>query len=122
MNWRNYTRGLTLSTLIFGALLLILTIFTSPEQGMFTIILYYTSIFFFVMGLSSLIIFFARKWWTHGEVIYTAVKVSLRQGFLFSTFLISLFVLSSFRLLTWWDGAILAVSFVLIELFFKARR
>jgi hypothetical protein len=99
-----------------------LTIFTSPESGMVTIILYYVSIFFFLMGLSALILFLLRKWWSHNEVIFSNVKTSVRQGFLVSTFVVSLLVLSSFSLLTWWDGLILAVSFFLIELFFKVRR
>lgn len=121
MNWRNFTRGLSISTLIFGGLLLGLTIFVSPDSGPVTIILYYVSLFFFVMGVSALFLFLYRKWWTHNEVIFSNVKTSIRQGFLFSAFVCSILALSSMGLLTWWDGLILAISFVLIELFFKVR-
>lgn len=122
MNWRNFTRGLSLSTLIFGGLLLGLTIFASPEQGMLTIIIYYISIFFFILGLTALLLFLFRKWWTHHELIFSNVKISIRQGFLVATLIVSLLLLSSLELLTWWDGLILTISFFLIELFFKVRR
>lgn len=121
MNWRNFTRGLSLITLIFGGLTLLLTIFTSPDQGPFTIILYYVSVFFFTMGLSSLVLFLYRKWWTHNEVIFGNVKTSVRQGFLMAFFVVSILALSSMNLLTWWDASILAISFLLIDLFFRVR-
>ena len=53
MNWRNFTRGMSISTLIFGGVLLGLTIFTSPESGMVTIGFYYISLFMFLMGLNA---------------------------------------------------------------------
>lgn len=121
MNWRNFTRGLSLSTLIFGGLLLGLTIFASPDQGPATIVIYYISLFFFLMGLSALTLFLYRKWWTHNEIIYANVKTSIRQGFLMAAFICSILALSSMQLLTWWDASIMAVSFLLIELFFKVR-
>lgn len=122
MHWQNFNRGLSLSTLMFAGILLALTIFASPEQGSFTIIFYYVAIFFFVLGLVTLIIFNVSKWWNHGERVFDAAKVSLRQGILVSLFAVSLLLMSSMGLLNWWDGIILAISFLLIELFFKTRR
>lgn len=122
MHWRNFTKGLALSTLIFGGILLFLTIFASPEQGTFTIVFYYLALFGFLLGLATLIIFSFYKWWSHSEVVFAAAKSSLRLGLLFSLFIVALLLLSSMQLLTWWDGIILAISFVLIEVFFKARR
>lgn len=122
MNWRNFTRGLSISTLLFGGVLLGLTIFTSPENGMVTIGFYYISLFMFLMGLSTLVLFFIQRWWHHNDVVFSAVKNALRQGLLFSSFVIALLMLSSMQLLTWWDGIILAISFILIEIFFKSRR
>jgi amino acid transporter len=122
VNWRNFTRGLLVSTLLFGGVLFGLTLFTSPDRGLVAISFYYIALFFFVMGLTTLILFYAHKWWHHNEVSLPIVKGALRQGVLLSVFLISLLVLSSMQLLTWWDGAILAISFILLELFFKARR
>ena len=122
MNWHNFTRGLSTSTLLFGGILLFLTIFTSPDSGSVTIGFYYIALFLFLMGLSTLVIFYIQKWWKHNEVSFVVVKNALRQGFLFSLFLNSLLLLSSMQLLTWWDGVILAICIVLIEIFFKSRR
>jgi hypothetical protein len=121
LNWQNFIRGLTLCTLIFGAALLLLTFTTSPERGPITIGLYFVSLFLFILGLSAISGFYVRRWWFHNEIIFENVKISIRQSVLFSAFIASLLALSSMRLLTWWDGVILGISFLLIELYFKTR-
>ncbi|MDD3678898.1 MAG: hypothetical protein PHT36_01485 [Patescibacteria group bacterium] len=122
MNWRNFTRGLSVSTLVFGVLTFVLTIFSSPERGLSLIIVYYVSLLLFLMGLFTLIIFLLRKWWMHNEIIFTNVKASIRQGFLIALLICFLLLLSSLQLLTWWDGGILVLSFILLELFLRNKR
>jgi amino acid transporter len=121
LNWQNFIRGLIVSTLIFGGILLGLTFFSSPEKGLVTIVLYYVSVFFFAFGLAGMIGFTIRRWWMHNEMLFENVKISVRQGILLSGFLASLLALSAMRLLTWWDGLILAISFLLVEMYFKTR-
>lgn len=121
MNWQNYIRGLIISTLIFGGILLGLTFFASPEKGAVTIIFYYVSLFFFIFGLIAIFGFLIRRWWMHNEMLFENVKISIRQAALVSSFSASLLALSAMRLLTWWDGLILAISFLLIEMYFKTR-
>lgn len=120
MNWQNFIRGLITSTLIFGAILLFLTLLSAPENSA-TIVLYFVSLFFFLVGIAAISGFYFRKWWTHNELIFENVKISTRQAILFSFFCLALLALSAARLLNWWDGVILAVSFVLIEMYFKTR-
>lgn len=74
------------------------------------------------MGIFAILGFLVRKWWTHNEIVFENVKTSVRQSFLLSLFICCLLILSSMQLLTWWDAFILAISFMLIELFFKTRR
>ncbi len=121
MTWRNFISGLSISTLIFGGLLLGLTLFVPPESGPATLVLYYASVFFFVMGTATIFLFSYRRWRSHNEVIFANVKTSIRQGFLVAAFVCSVLLLSSMRLLNWWDASILAVCFLLVELFFKTR-
>lgn len=121
MNWQNFTRGLIVSTLIFGGILLGLTFLSSPEKGSVTVVLYYLSIFFFLLGLMAVIGLLVRRWWMHNEVSFENVKISIRQAVLFAGFICALLALSAMRLLTWWDGLILGISFLLIELYFKTR-
>jgi amino acid transporter len=121
VNWQNFIRGLIVSTLIFSALLLFLTFFASPEKGAITIIVYYVSMFFFFFGIAAIINFLIRRWWMHNEVLFDNVKTSIRQSVLFSGLIVSLMALSAMRLLTWWDGLIMGISFLLIELYFKTR-
>lgn len=121
MNWQNYLKGLLISTLLFGGVLLFLTIFLGPQQGVAIIVTYYISIFFFTLGLTAISGFLIRRWWMHNEVLFGSVKISIRQAFLFSCFAVSCLLLSSLRLLNIWDGVILGISFVLIEMYFRAR-
>lgn len=120
MNWQNFIRGLSVSTLIFGGILLFLTLLTTPENGV-TVILYFVSLFFFLLGIAAIAGFMFRKWWFHNELLHQNVRVSVRQAILFSFFVLSALALSVMRLLTWWDGLILAISFGLIELYFKTK-
>lgn len=121
LNWQNFIRGLIVSTLIFGLLLFFLTLTQSPDESVVTVVIYLVSVFFFAMGLAAIFGFYARRWWQHNEVLFENVKISIRQAILFSGFLVGILALSAMRLLTWWDGVILAISFILIELYFKTR-
>lgn len=109
------------STLIFGGILLGMTLFLSPDKGVVTVVLYYASFFIFVAGLATIVNFFVRRWWMHNEVVFGNIKISMRQGLLFSVFITSLLLLSSMKLLTWWDALIIFFSVLLIELYFKTR-
>lgn len=121
MNYRNYLKGLSFTTLVFGGALMFLSIFLSPQNGFGTILSYYIAAFFFILGVAAIFGFYFRRWWSHNEVIFTNVKISIRQAFLLALFVSVLLLLSSLRLLNIWDGVILAISFFLVELYFKSR-
>lgn len=121
MNWKNYIRGLLVSTLIFGAILMFMTLVLSPGSGMVVVVLYLLTTFFFIMGIAAVLDFFWTKWWNHNEVGFETVKSSLRHGILISGFLISILALRAFRVLNWLDAVVLLSCFVLLEMYFRAR-
>lgn len=121
MNWKNYIRGLLVSTLIFGGILIFLNVFTSPSEGMITVSIYLASVFFFLMGLAAICDFYWSRWWNHNEVVFENIKTSLRHGILISGFLTSMALLSAFRVLNWLDAAVLFTCFVLLEVYFRTR-
>lgn len=121
MDWQNFIKGLLVSTLIFGGVLFAMTILFSPEKGGVIIALYYFSFFMFITGLSVITNFFIRRWWMHNEVVFSNIKTSMRQGVLFALLLTALLLLSSMKLLTWWDGLIVVFSLALVELYFKTK-
>jgi hypothetical protein len=121
LNWKNYIRGLLVSTLIFGAILVFLNIFTNPGEGMITVTIYLASIFFFLMGLSAICDFFWSRWWNHNEVVFENIKTSLRHGILISGFFTSILLLQAFRVLNWLDAAVLLICFILLEVYFRTR-
>lgn len=121
MDWQNFIRGLLVSTIVFGLILLGMTVFLSPEKGGVAIAVYYVSFSFFIAGFATIINFFVRRWWMHNEVVFGNIKNSIRQGSLFSIFVTLCLLLSSMRLLTWWDALIVVFSLLLVELYFKTR-
>lgn len=98
-----------------------MTFVVSPDENMVSVILYLVSISVFTFGVATILGFYLRRWWMHNEVLLSNVKLSVRQGALIAAFGTALMILAAMRLLTWWDAIILAVSFVLIELYFKSR-
>ena len=121
MNYRNFIRGLLVTTILFGGVVLFMTFFVSPEANMVSVILYILSTGIFIFGIATILGFYIRRWWMHNEVLLSNVKLAVRQGALVAVFSMALLILSAMRLLTWWDAIILAVSFLLIELYFKSR-
>jgi hypothetical protein len=121
LNWKNYIRGLLVSTLIFGGIIIFLNIFTSPAAGMVTVSIFLASVFFFLMGIIAVIDFFWSRWWNHNEVVFENIKTSLRHGILGSGFLTSILILRAFRVLNWIDAAVLLICFLLLEVYFKTK-
>lgn len=122
MNYRNYLSGLSVTTLIFGAILTFLTLFLEPGKGIGVIAFYFIALFFFVLGLTAILGFYFRKINSHNEIGFSNIRISIRQASLFALFVCLLLLLSASRLLNLWDGVILGISFLLIELYFKSRR
>jgi len=121
LNWKNYIRGLLVSTLIFGAILIFLNIGTNPASGMTTVIIYLVCVFFFLMGIFAIGDFYWNRWWNHNEVVFENIKVSLRHGILIAAFFDSLLLLRAFRVLNWLDAAVLLICFILLEMYFKTK-
>ena len=82
---------------------------------------FYGSLFFGLVGTLTLIGYYGRVLASRGEVIYANIGVSFRQAVLIAFAVVALLILQSFRLLTWWDGGLLVVAIMLLELYFRAK-
>jgi len=107
----------------FAAWILVLRQIDPDKAGFLGQALFYASTFLFFAGL--LILFFTwmrRKIGGSDESALVCIGISFRQGILMSLLLVGLLILQQYRILVWWDGALLVAGIFLVELYFLTRR
>jgi len=78
--------------------------------------LFYLSLFIALSGTIALIGFFLRAVVLKKELIFNLVKISFRQSFLLSLFIVILLALKSQDLFTWLNLSLLIIIFAILEL------
>lgn len=122
MSLRTYLWGITLAALLcwiaFGLVLTGIDPFQADLAGLST---FFVSLFFALLGSFTFIGFWLRVKITKGEVVYAHIGTSFRQGILLSLACIGLLLLQAARVLTWWDGTLLVLAILLVELYFRTK-
>jgi len=124
MTLKSYLWGIRIGTVLSFAAWVMVILYINPEKsGVAGQALFYASTFLFFAGV--LILFFTwmrRKARDDDEIAFTYLGTSFRQGILMALLLIGLLVLQQYRLLIWWDGALVIVGVFLMELYFLTRK
>lgn len=111
-----------LSTIVcwiaFGLILFYVNPYNTNALGL---VAFYVSLFFASVGTLTLVGFYLRVWFSKNEILFAHVNPSFRQAILLSIILVGSLVLQSFKMLTWWDGALFVLCIVLIEFYFLSR-
>jgi hypothetical protein len=110
-----------ITLLSFGGWLTILMNIDPAKADTFTFVVFYLSIFCFIMGISSFIGFGVRILLSNREVIYSHIIPSVRQGFLLGLTVAGLLFLQSLRVLSPVDAGAFILAICLLELFFQAK-
>ena len=87
-----------------------------------TISAFFGSLFLWLTGILTFIIFYFRVWISNNEVIFTFLPISIRHSILISYTLVGILSMNALNVLTWWDAIMLILVTVLIELFFRAKK
>jgi amino acid transporter len=117
-----FTRVMLTGIVIFVPLLLFSVFFLNPKMGAAAITTLLISMFFSLLCLVAIAGFFFRVKKSNNELLYEAIRTSLRQGFLVGIYVVSILGLAGIKLLTWWDALLLALSLVLFEIYFKSGK
>lgn len=83
---------------------------------------FYVSFFLTLWLFLTLLIFFIKTRILNAQSPFILYMPSLRQSFFISLVLSILLMLKGFKILDWWIGISVAVSFLLLELFFETKR
>ena len=121
MGYKTYLSGIFFGTLCSMAAFVLVLLTLNPEKGLFSLIAFFASLFFLIFGLASLGGFYGRKLIFGNEILYANVGIAARQGLFVAGFIVANLVLKAYDILVWWDTVLLLASFILMELFFRAR-
>lgn len=124
MTLKSYLWGIRFGTaLSFIAWIMVILYIDPDKSGIAGQALFYASTFLFFAGV--LILFFTwmrRKIGGDDETAFAYLGTSFRQGILMAILLIGLLFLQQYRLLVWWDGALMVAGIFLAELYFLTRK
>lgn len=121
MGYKNYLSGIKLGTILSGAAFLVVILSLDPGKGPMSLAAFLLSFSFLVFGISSLAGFYLRKIIFGNEILYANVGLASRQGFFIALYADIILFLRAYELLVWWDALLLLLSFILVELYFRAK-
>jgi len=118
MTLKNYLFVMSVLTAVCWCVFaFVLSLIDPGTTNWFGFSLFYLALFLSLSGTIALIGFIFRFFALKKELAFNLVKVSFRQSFVFSLFIIFLLILKSQGLLNWLNLFLLVVVFIILELF-----
>ena len=122
MTLKSYLWGMRISAALSAAAWSAVVYNINPEEaGIVGQILFYLSLFLALAGIFILFLTWIRKKISGNERAFARLGMSFRQGVLLSALANTLLIFQSVRILTWWDGLLLAAGVFMVELYFLSR-
>lgn len=122
MTLRSYLWGLRVGTLMSFAALCAVLFLTDPiDIGYIAFVLFYSTFFLTVSGMSILILTWLWRHMAKDVVTLGEVGMAVRQGVLLGFLMSVLIGMQQLRILLWWDALIVVIAVFLIELYFLTR-
>lgn len=126
MTLKNYLLVMgVLTAFCWGIFLFVANLVDPTSTNWLGFALFYLSLFLSLSGVGALIGFLIRFVVAKKQLAFNLVKLSFRQSFLFSLFIIFLLILKSQQLFNWLNLFLLVIIFTILELFlisYKNRR
>lgn len=121
MGYKTYLSGIVFGTALSGVAFLLVAFSLDPAKGFLSLTAFLGSLFFLMFGLATLAGFYGRRMIFGNEVLYANVGLASRQGFLIALYIDIILLLKAYGIMVWWDAALLFLSFILVELFFRSK-
>jgi len=93
--------------------------FTAPT---WIVIVFYLTLFLFLVGIFAIVGFYFKVWASNREIIFSHLAPTLRQSALISLLIIGLIFLEQVKALNWWVAILLVAAVIMLELFFRSRK
>ncbi len=106
-----------LTAICWGIFLFVANLVDPEATNWFGFLLFYLSLFLALSGFVSVIGFLVRFVALKKKLAFNLVKISFRQSFLVSLFVIMLLIMKSQHLFNWFNLLLLLIIFLILELF-----
>lgn len=118
MTLKNYLFVMSVLTLLCWGIFIFVASLVDPTATNFIgFFLFYISLFLALTGTGALCGFLVRVLIRKKDLAFNLVKLSFRQAFLFSLFIIFLLILKAQHLFNWLNLFLLVIIFTIFELF-----
>ncbi|MDD5084131.1 MAG: hypothetical protein PHT88_04380 [Candidatus Moranbacteria bacterium] len=119
MSLQGYLLGLKMSTLFAFSAWAGVVLYIDPETaGMFGRSLFFITLFLWLSGALTLILTWLQRRWCDDERAARSLGSNMRQSVFVACLLLTLLTLQYFKVLAFWNGLLIGVAFLLIELYF----
>lgn len=119
MSLQGYLFGLKMSTLFAFSAWAGVVLYIDPEtSGFFGKSLFFGTLFLWLSGICTIILTWLQRRWRGDARAASSLGSNMRQGVLASCLILALLVLRYFQILALWNGLLIGVAFLLIELYF----
>lgn len=123
MPFRKYIILIAVATVVsLFSFIFIITKVDPTNTNVLGFILFYTSLFFTLIGLLSLFMIAIRWIFIKNLALFTNITRSFRQSVLFSITIVSFLLLKSVNLLGWWNMILIVGTVTGVELFSASRK
>jgi len=124
MPYSLYIIGLAFTALFGWASFSLVITQLDPEEftGLLPFFAFYITLFLAVTATASICSFYIRVLLSKNKIYYNNLNISLREGFFVAILVCIVFSLQFYRVLTVWDGILLVISMILLEIFLLSRK
>jgi hypothetical protein len=124
MPYSIYIIGLAFTSLFAWASFFLVVTRLDPEEflGPLPFVAFYVTLFIAVTATASIASFYIRVLLSRNRVYYNNLNISIREGVFVSSLVLMFLALQYYRVLTIWDGILLIVAMILLEIFLLSRK
>ncbi len=123
MTLKNYLWVMSILSLISWGLFVFVVKTVDPfTTNWLGFLIFYASLLSSLIGTFSIAGFLLRYYFVKEKIIFNLVKISFRQSFVLSLFIISYLILKSFDLFSWINLILLIVLFTFIEISLSSKK
>jgi hypothetical protein len=122
MSLKGYLNILFLVTLLSIVAFVMVLIYVDPDTtGTIGFFLFYTTLFFSLVGIFTIIGFRLRQIFLNNELLYSLIGLSFRQSIWLSLIIVGLLFMQGLSILSLWIGIFYVISIFLLEVYFLAE-
>ncbi|MCF7846310.1 MAG: hypothetical protein K9L85_03650 [Candidatus Peribacteraceae bacterium] len=122
MNSKSYLLGLAILAALGWIALTIVVLRLDPfTSTALAVPFFLAALFMALTGTFALAGFYFRVWFRRGEIYLQHISISLRQAIFLTIAVEVALIFQILRILTWWDGVLIAAAVSLVEIYFSSK-